>query len=193
MNSIPPSAAGVPSSGNGKYAIIALLLVGGIGGLAAWKFTKKDPAAIVTTVTAPETAKPIVRDDDMAPPPEAITAATAAPTAKATATGGGGGTGCPSSCGGSAGSDLQAALALRGRQARKCYERELANDPKLAVHMTMAVRVSSTGAACSANVANSDNPAVAACVANVFRSGGFPAAKGGCADVNIPLNFVPNR
>ena len=86
---------------------------------------------------------------------------------------------------------LQAsALALRGRQARKCYERELANDPKLQVHMTISVTVGSNGSTCSANVTSSDSPGIASCVANFYRNGGFPPARGGCATVNVPLNYV---
>jgi hypothetical protein len=196
MNSIPPSAAGVPAGNNNKYIIIALLLLLGVGGLVAWKVSKPDAPVTVTTIIAPVvtgTAKPAIHDDDI-PAPETVPTAVAsvAPKASGTAPAGGGGNGCPASCNGSVGDDLKAALALRGRQARKCYERELANDPKLSVHMTMSVRVSGNGTVCSASVASSDNQTVSTCVANQFR-GNFPAVKGGCADINVPLNFVPNR
>jgi hypothetical protein len=197
MNSIPPSAAGVPSSGNKNYIIIALLLLLGVGGLGAWKFSQKDPppvAPVVTTVAAPATTKPKVREEDLPPPPE-DPVPTATATAKGTAgpaTNGGGG-GCPASCGGTVGDDLRAALAMRGRQARRCYTKALELDAKATVHMTMSVRVSSSGGVCSVNVASSDNPQVAACVSNSFRSGGYPAPKGGCVDVNVPLNFVTNQ
>jgi hypothetical protein len=196
MNSIPPSAAGVPTGNNNKYIVIALLLLLGVGGLSAWKFSRPDPPATVTTVIAPiatTAAKPPHQDDDIPPPETVPTAtATAAPKASGTAPAGGGGNGCPATCNGSVGDDLKAALALRGRQARKCYERELANDPKLSVHMVMSVRVSGNGSVCAASVASSDNPTVSTCVANQFR-GSFPAVKGACADINVPLNFVPNR
>jgi hypothetical protein len=33
-------------------------------------------------------------------------------------------------------------------------------------------------------------PAVANCAANVFRNATYPAPRGGCVDVNVPLSFV---
>lgn len=190
--SLPP--AGVPTSGNQKYIAVAVVLLLLVGGLVWWKTRSTEtPQVSVTPPTVPtQTADPH-RDDDI-PPPIAIPTVTASAAKSAVANGGPASNGCEAKvCKGSAGDDLQSALALRGRQARKCYERELANDPKLAVRMTMSVRIGTNGAACAANVASSDNPTVSACVANFFRNGGYPGAKGGCAEVNVPLNFIPGK
>ena len=39
----------------------------------------------------------------------------------------------------------------------------------------------------------SSAPGVANCVVNYFRGQAFPTPKGGCVDVNIPINFVPRQ
>lgn len=188
------SAPPPPPASNGKYAIVAVLLLAAVGGLAFWKFRPQPPApgpgpGTITTIVQ---GSPPHHDDDLPPPPDPIatTTASAAKTAVAGPAGTSVPNGCSPSCRGSAGDDLQSALALRGRQARKCYERELANDPKLQAHMTISVSVGTNGSTCSANVTSSDNPGIAACVANFYRNGGFPPARGGCATVNVPLNFV---
>lgn len=192
--SIPP--AGVPDSSNNlKYGLVALLLLLGTGGLLAWKLRgDTQPTTTLPTATGPTALPPIVRRDEPEPPPPPDPVATAKPvsTGQHVATAGGGG-GCEAKCNGKASEDLVAALQQRGRMARRCYEKELANDPKLTVRMTMNVRVSTSGATCAASMASGDNPAIGACVANFYRNGGFPPAKGGCADVNIPLNFVPGK
>jgi hypothetical protein len=48
---------------------------------------------------------------------------------------------------------------------------------------------------CSAGVASKDmgSPNVAICVVYYFRGANFPPPKGGCADINIPINFVPRQ
>lgn len=190
--SLPP--AGVPTSGNQKYIAVAVVLLLLVGGLVWWKTRPSEtPQVNITPPALPTTTADPHRDDDI-PPPIAIPTVTASAAKSTVANGGPVSNGCDAKvCKGTAGDDLQSALALRGRQARKCYERELANDPKLSVRMTMSVRVGTNGAACSAAVASSDNPAVSACVANFFRNGGYPGAKGGCAEVNIPLNFIPGK
>jgi hypothetical protein len=194
------SVAPPPTNDNGKYAIIAILLLLGVGGLAYFKF--RTPTVVETVVTGPSLTvgsppppKPR-QDDDIPPPPDPIPTATIAggkvggPAVSGTGGGGGSG-GCANSCSGSAPPELQNSLALRGRQARKCYERELASDPKLTVRMSVSVKVGAGGQACSVSVGSTDNQAVGQCVANQFRQGGFPGAKGGCVDVTVPLNFVP--
>jgi hypothetical protein len=193
--SIPP--AGVPDSDNTKYGIVALVLLLGTCGLVAWKMKGDSPTTTsVPTVTAPTALPPITRrDEPEAPPPPdpvATVKATGNGTAVANNGGGGGPSGCTPKCTGSAGDDLVGALAQRGRMARRCYERELANDPKLSMRMTMNVRVGSNGSTCSATPSG-ESGSIGACVANFYRTGGFPPAKGGCAEVNVPLNFVPGK
>jgi hypothetical protein len=192
--SLPP--AGVPSSSNTKYGLAALLLLVPVCGIVAWKM-KADQTTTTTipSVGVPTVLPPITRriDDDMPPPDPVVIKSTPTGTAVAGTNGGSVPNGCEKSCRGTAGDDLVGALAQRGRMARRCYEKELANDPKLTVRMTMNVRVGTNGSVCSASVASSDNPGIGACVANIYRNAAFPAAKGGCAEVNVPLNFVPGK
>jgi hypothetical protein len=193
------SIAPPPKNENGKYALIALLFLGGAGGLAAYKF-RGGETTVVPTATTPSVVipppPPRPREDDTPPPPDPIPTATATgvKVAGTGSVGGGppaaGAGGCSASCGVTPSSELQGAVALRGRQARRCYERELANDPKLSARMTINVKVGAGGQACSVSVVSTDNQTIASCVAQQFRSGGFPATKGGCAEINVPLNFV---
>ena len=49
---------------------------------------------------------------------------------------------------------------------------------------------------CSAGVASNEltsAPGVANCVTGYFRGQSFPSPRGGCVDVNIPINFVPRQ
>jgi hypothetical protein len=195
--SLPP--AGIPASGNQKYIGIAALLLLFGSCLAYWKFRGGDQVQTTTVVqTLPSSLAPSVNshrdDDDIPPPPDPVAVSTGTAGQKVAGPAGTLSNGCEvRACKGTAGDDLVASLAQRGRQARRCYEKELNNDPKLSVRMTMQVRVGTNGGACSANVVDSDNPGVAACVAGSYRTGGFPPARGGCAEVNIPLKFVPGK
>jgi hypothetical protein len=97
-------------------------------------------------------------------------------------------------CGGSVGDDLSRALAFRGQQARRCYNAALAQDATLKGKVTIAVRVGTNGQVCSSSVATNElNAQVGSCAANAFRGANLPAPKGGCADVNVPLSFVPGQ
>jgi hypothetical protein len=189
-SSVPP--AGVPdSSGNSKYAIIAVLLVVAAGGIFAWRsFASRGepPAPAPTAALASKPENPKLEDIPMPPPPEAKPEAGGSRTVYVQ-TGN-----CEGKCAGVASPELVGALTVRGNQARRCYNQALASDSSLRGHVTVAVRVGSTGNVCSANVASNDmgSPAVANCAANIFRtSGGLPSPRGGCVDANVPLSFVP--
>jgi hypothetical protein len=190
--SIPP--AGVPNSDNTKVGVIALVLLLGTCGLVAWKMKGEKPTVAIPSATPTALPSIIVRreEPDVPPPPDPVNTTKATGTVAATP-GGGGSNGCSAKCTGTASDSLVGALAQRGRMARRCYEKELANDPKLTARMTMNVHVGMDGSTCSATVVSSDSPSIGACVANFYRSGGFPGAKGGCADINVPLNFVPGK
>jgi hypothetical protein len=101
--------------------------------------------------------------------------------------------GCEARCNGSATNELEEALKVRGVQARRCYNAALAQDSSLKGHVTITVKVGSSGNLCAANVTNNDmgTPNVANCAANIFRAASFPAPKGGCVEVGVPLSFVP--
>lgn len=184
---------GVPSGGNGKYVLLALLLLGAIGIIAYWKLSQTPPPPPkppVFDAGPPPSAK---KDDDVPLPPPVEDAGVDAGK-KVTVTNAG--TQCDvKKCSGTTGSDLETTLAFRAKQAHRCYDNALAQDPTLRGKMSIAVRIGANGSVCSVGVASNDmgSPNVANCVANYFRSGGFPAPKGGCADVNIPINFVPRQ
>lgn len=195
----PPSLAptGVPSSGNGKYIVGALLLLSIVAGLAYCKLTQKPPDPVVVTVDAgPPPPKPTGRNpDDDVPPPPVIE--DAGPD-------GGGkkvvvvqmGNQCDAKkCGGTNSDDLNTALSFRAKQAHRCYDNALAQDPTLKGKISIAVRVGANGQVCSAGIASNDmgNAMVANCVVNYFRGQNLPAPKGGCIDANIPINFVPRQ
>ena len=100
---------------------------------------------------------------------------------------------CDGPCKGRESPELLSALSARARQARSCYERALSNNTALAGKMEVSVRVSRTGATCSADVLKDElkDGKVASCVLGRFRSGKYPEPTGGCVNVSVPLNFMP--
>jgi hypothetical protein len=193
----PPE--GVPtSSGNTKYALVAVVLLLAAGGIFAWRsLTNRDqaPAPVPTVPSTVASLAPPVNPklDDVPPPPP--------PEEKPEAGPGGGtryvvvpGGGCEGTCSlKNATPELQAALQVRGNQARRCYNSALASDSSLRGHVTIAVRIGTSGNVCSAAVAANDmgSPGVASCAANIFRNATYPAPRGGCVDATVPLSFVP--
>ncbi len=194
----PPSApAGVPSGGSGKYVVLALLLLGAIGGIAFWKMSQKPPEPTVIYVDAgppPPVTKGRNPDDDVPLPPPVEDAGSDAGK-KVTTAGTGGGPCDVKQCSGANSSELEQALAFRTKQARRCYNNALAQDSTLKGKITLSVKIASTGQVCSANVASNEmgSQTVAQCVAGYFRGANFPAPKGGCVEANIPINFVPGQ
>jgi len=192
----PPT--GVPQSGgNVKYALVALVLLLGVGGIFAWRsLTNRDetpaPMPTVPSTVASLAPPPNPKLDDIPPPPPAEEKPEAG-------VGGGhyvaavGGGGCDGTCSGKATAELGAALQARGNQARRCYNSALASDSSLRGHVTIAVKVGPGGNVCSASVAGNDmgSPGVANCAANILRNASYPAPKGGCVVATVPLSFVP--
>lgn len=197
MASVPPSSlppGGIPSGGNGKYIAAVLLLLLLVGGLVVWKLGQKDPQPVVTVVEAGPPPKAPHPDEDDIPPPPPIEDASVEDTGAKKPVQSGNSLGCDApKCKGSLSSDLETAIAFRGKQAHRCYDNALAGDPNLQGKMTIALKIGASGAVCGASVASNDlgSPAVAQCVANYYRNGSFPAPKGGCSvELNVPLNFV---
>jgi hypothetical protein len=189
--------AGVPS-GNGKYIVIALLLFGLIGGAIAWKVTQKPPEPVVLVVDAGPPPRPTKNiDDDIPPPPVVEDAGPEDAGKKVTVVNNGLANQCDAKkCTGTTGSDIESALSFRAKQAHRCYDNALGQDPTLRGKISIAVRIGANGQACSAGVASNEltsAPNVAACVTGYFRGQTFPMPKGGCVDVNIPINFVPRQ
>lgn len=194
----PSLAPGVPPSGNGKFIVIALLLLLIVGGIVAWRFLLTPPDPVTVKFDAgPPPPPPSTRnpDDDIPPPPPTEDAGKEDAGKKVVIVQGG--NGCDAKkCTGTSSDEMSTALAFRAKQAHRCYDNALAQDATLRGKVSIAVRIGSNGAACSAGVASNDmggNTSVASCVAGYFKSGGFPAPKGGCVDVNVPINFVPRQ
>jgi len=186
---------GVPT-GNGKFIALAVLLLGAIGAVVAWKTCQKPVEPPLVVLDAGPPPRPSKNIDDDIPPPPAVEDAGNDAGKKATTPVFTGNQCDVKKCTGSAGSDVESALSFRAKQAHRCYDNALAQDPTLRGKVSIAVRIGSNGQACSAGVASnelSSAPSVANCVAGYFRGQAFPAPKGGCVDVNIPINFVPRQ
>lgn len=191
----PSSPAGVPSSGNAKYVVLAVALLGLMGAAIVLLRPKPPPPVVVVDAAAPPPSAVSGRDlDEEIPLPPVLPEAGAEPVKKA-ATLQVQNQCDAKKCVGSSGSDLEGALQQRVRQAHRCYDNALSQDPTLRGKMTIAVRVGSNGQVCSAGIANNEmgSAQVASCVAGFFRGVNLPSPKGGCIDVNIPINFVPRQ
>src|SRR4051812_25576517 len=107
----PPSSAtpaGVPPSGNAKYIVIAVLLLGAIGGAIFWKLSQKppEPVTLVQDAGPPIPPPTKTRDDDIPLPPPIEDAGPDG--GKKTVVVGVMGTGCEAkSCNGGSSSELQ--------------------------------------------------------------------------------------
>jgi hypothetical protein len=102
---------------------------------------------------------------------------------------------CSQACSGTATAALQSALSGRAGQSRSCYEKALSTNSTLEGTLTIGVKVGPGGQVCGARVVADGlhDPGVSNCVVNRFASSTFPAPQGGCAEVNVPLRFMPKR
>jgi hypothetical protein len=180
--------------------VLAILLLGLIGGAVFWKMSQKptEPTVIYVDAGAPvATTTPGGRnlDDDIPIPPPVEDAG--ADAGKKATSGGTKSDACDPSrkCTGASSPELEQALQFRVKQSHRCYDNALAQDATLRGKITLNVRIAPTGQVCSAGVVSNEmgSPHVASCVAGYFRGASFPAPKGGCADVNIPINFMPRQ
>jgi hypothetical protein len=174
-----------------------VLLLAAIGGLVFWKLSQKPPEGpvVVNLPDASAPPRPTKNPDDDIPPPAPVE--DAGPDAgKKTVVVAMGNQCDAKKCSGAASSDVETALSFRAKQAHRCYDNALAQDPTLRGKVSIAVRIGANGQACSAAVASNEltsAPSVANCVTGYFRGQNFPAPRGGCLDVNIPINFVPRQ
>jgi hypothetical protein len=199
MSSIPPpSQAGVPTGGNGKYIAVGLLLLVGIIGLVAFKTCGSTPDPTPKPIasvapSAPSSTVNTTRIDDVPPPPDPEDASVAPVTTKIV--NGGPTNVCDvKSCNGTTSTELENGLNMVARQTRrKCYESALGNDPTLKGHVKLSLRIGSNGQVCSSTVASNDmsNTSVGDCAARTFMASHLPAPKGGCVNVDFPLAYVP--
>jgi hypothetical protein len=195
MSSDLPSKPHTSSSGSYVWAAIAMLLLA--GGLVFWKVRSGAPPPVATTAavpTASEQPKVSVPPPPPPPPeeePSAAATASAAPVAKAGRTA----NSCGGECKGEVSAELRAYLSGRASQGRKCYERALLQNATLKGRMKVQVRVSAQGPLCSVAMASDElqDPGLTACILQMFRNSVYPAPKGGCVDVAVPLSFVPQH
>jgi hypothetical protein len=185
------------SGGSGPIIIAAVLMLFLIGGLIVWKVTGSSgepPKPTPMAETTPTT--PTVMDEPPPPPPPPPPPEESAkPDDKEPkkAVGSTGGSPCSKVCTGVASAALQSALAGRGAQARGCYQKALSTNATLQGTMLVSVKVGPGGQVCGASVTNDTlgDPMIKSCVTNHFRASQLPAPEGGCADVNVPLRFMP--
>jgi hypothetical protein len=185
----PPKTGG--SGGFIAAAIVMLLLM---GGLIYWKLRGSDEPKQATPPTTPPTATQATLEEPPPPPPPPVLEedAGAKPQKAVVKSKGGGGGGCGGECSGPS-PQLQASLRGKAGQARGCYERALRQNNLLQGRMVVGVRIGSQGQVCNASIVQNalGDPGVASCVVQMFRAGTFPAPQGGCAEANVPLNFIP--
>jgi hypothetical protein len=188
-----------PSSSNNNNVFIALtaVMLLASGGLIWWKFAGSSSEEPVAATTAVSSTDQRTNDEPLPPPPpppeEPSAVATAVTPTNAPVRSGK--SVCPATCSGEVTAALKSALAGRGGSGRRCYEKSLSQNPLLKGKMTVHVRVGTNGSVCAANVSNDGlhEPGLTNCILGVFRSSVLPAPTNGCAEVDVPLNFVPNK
>jgi hypothetical protein len=182
----PPPKAG----GSAGLLIAAAIMLALIGGLIFFKLRAGSDAPEVVAAPPPPPPPTMVEAPPPPPPPEEpeeAPAPTAEPAKKVQRSGPGG---CAGECSGDS-PEIRGALAGRARQAQGCYERALRQNSSLEGKLTVAVRISPSGAVCSARVVSDQlgDAGVASCVVQRFLSTPFSPPKGGCMDANVPINF----
>lgn len=101
---------------------------------------------------------------------------------------------CPSACSASSlPQPVLQELSSRAKSSRKCYQRTLAKDPSLSIRATLTLRMNAEGQPCDVRIVGTDDPEFSECIAEVFRYPRFPAPGNACAEVNVPLVFVPSN
>jgi hypothetical protein len=185
-----------PGTGSGSYVRVAVIMLLVAVALVVGKLTLMRPEQPVPIATAVLTEHPKVEVAPPPPPPppeepSASASASAVPVAK-TAKGGGG---CTGECKGEVNTELRTYLSGRASQGRKCYERALLQNASLKGRMRVQVRLNPSGQLCSATMASDElqDPGLSACIMQMFRNSVFPAPKGGCVDVAVPMSFVPQH
>lgn len=180
-----------PKHGSGAFIGAVILMLLAMGGLLYWKFSGKDGSPQPSIPLPSATAAPQLEEAPPPPPPiEPDAGKKPEPEKKKVVASGGGGCG---SCGGEVPPQLKSALASAANSARGCYERALRQNAMLQGKMLVSVKIGSHGNSCGANMVSDSlgDPSVASCVLQKFRAGQFPPPKGGCAEVNVPISFIP--
>jgi hypothetical protein len=186
----PPKTGG--SGGFIAAAVVMLLLM---GGLIYWKLRgTEEPPQAAPTPPPPSATHATLEEPPPPPPPPVVEEDAGSKTTRNVIKGKGGNTGggCGGECSGPS-PQLQAALRGKAGQSRGCYERALRQNNLLQGRLVVGVRIGPQGQVCSAGIVQNSlgDPGVASCVVQMFRAGSFPATGSGCAEANVPMNFVP--
>jgi hypothetical protein len=82
---------------------------------------------------------------------------------------------------------------LRAKFPVTIDEKALAGDPTLTGHVVLSLKIASNGQVCSATVKSNEmsDPSVATCAANTYLSQHLPPPRGGCANIDMPINYKP--
>jgi hypothetical protein len=186
------------SGGSGPIIIAAVLMLLLIGGLIVWKVTGSSdtPKPQPTVAQVASVPLPTLDEPPPPPPPPPVAEDSAKPDEKGpkkplVA----GPNPCSKVCEGSPSAALSSALSARAGQSRSCYEKALSSNATLEGTLTVGVKVGPGGQVCGARVVSDGlhDPGVSNCVIARFMSSTFPAPQGGCAEVNVPLRFMPKR
>lgn len=195
MSSDLPSKPHTSNSGTYVWAAIAMLVLA--GGLVTWRLTNSstpEQAAPPPTIAVQE--EPKAAPPPPPPPPPEEQPSAAAPEASSSAPAKTRlQSACSGECQGEVTAELRTYLSGRAGQGRKCYERALLQNGGLKGRMKVQVRINPQGQLCSAAMASDElqDPGLNACILQMFRSSVYPAPKGGCVDVAVPLSFVPQQ
>jgi hypothetical protein len=177
--------------GGGAFIGAVILMLFAMGGLLYWKFGSKDaptasPSAFATATgphfdEAPPPPPPIEPDAGKKEPAKKRLVASSGPSP------------CGAVCNGDVPLALRGALSAAASSARGCYERALRQNQMLQGKLLVSVKVGQHGNACGASLVSDTlgDPSVATCVLQKFRSGTFPPPIGGCADIKVPISFMP--
>lgn len=183
------------SSGNAKYVLIGLLLLGGAVGLYLVATSEAPPPP----APAPAPPAEIARVNPMAQPalvleddtPDAGKPVEAAPTPKKRA---GGPRAGDWECSGDLPSALKVINANR-TQVRSCYERRLKVNNVLQGDLTLRLKVGNNGHVAATQVGGSlGDKETFECVKKLASTWSFDVPEGGaCAVVQVPFRFSPKN
>ena len=196
----PPRSTAAPPPPSGNGALIGagiVLLLGAAGGILYW-VTKKDaqplPPKTETVASASSTAGPAPTMDlpaielpKDAGPDDAGTDA----GPKVVATGGGAG-GCACGAAGQISDAIKAAAGSKGGTAKTCYKTALEGNEGLAGTIELQVKIGPSGETCGVTVLSDSvgSMKLQQCVKSRMY-GSYPAPKGGCVEVKVPVVFKP--
>lgn len=195
----PASTAPPAKSGSGAAVIIGVIVLLGLaGGLLWWKNRDDGPKVATPTTSAPSTSVTAAPETTLDLPPIELPkdAGDTPETGPKTSSTGGGNNGgsCPATCTGQVHDAIKAAAASRAGTAKKCYQTALEGNESLAGEIVVQLRIGTGGETCSAAILSDSTGSgkLAQCVRSKML-GSYPAPKGGCVDLKVPVVFKPKH